>query len=189
MTSRKRIVLKPLSLTTTQQSRVQSNVHETSNTQIQNSSFIHGNNEKKRVLLSPESCQPKVPIIQRSRVPVPIINGNLSDTDSDDSSHETKDIIDRKLTKPLKNNNYSFYVKVVIFLCWLFIQYWMIVEAGFGAVFFVCSALIAIYLNTSNSHKRRNTLSAYSVFNPQCISIQGSADPKQLERELMFSGL
>jgi hypothetical protein len=64
----------------------------------------------------------------------------------------------------------------------------MIAVAGFGAVFFAVSALIAIYINTGTGNKR-NVLSAYSVFNPQCTPIQGSADPKQLERELIFGGL
>jgi len=65
----------------------------------------------------------------------------------------------------------------------------MITVAGFGAVFFAISVLFAIYFNTSKSDKKSNVLSAYSVFNPQCTPIQGSVDPKQLERELIFGGL
>lgn len=140
------------------------------------------------MLLHQEILQPKVPIIQRSRVPVPfpMNSSNLSDTDSDDSNDDA--FVDKNISKPKKNNT-KFYYKTAIFLCWLAVQYWMFAVAGFGAVFFACSALVAIYLNTSNSHGKKNILSAYSVFNPQCTPIQGSADPKQLERELIFGGL
>jgi len=89
----------------------------------------------------------------------------------------------------LKKSNGKLYYYITGFLCWAAVQYWMIAVAGFGAVFFAISALMAIYFNTSKTEKKRNILSAYSVFNPQCTSIQGSADPKQLERELIFGGL
>lgn len=110
-------------------------------------------------------------------------NKNLSDTDDSDSDDST--INDEK---PQKSNKHLYFM-IFIFSCWVAIQYWMITVAGFGAVFFAFSALIAIYLNTTKTDKKSSALSAYSVFNPQCTPIQGTADPKQLERELIFGGL
>lgn len=113
-------------------------------------------------------------------------NKNVSDTEDSDSDDSMSN--DTPSDKSHKRNR-KLYYKIFVFLCWAAVQYWMIAVAGFGAVFFACSALIAIYFNTRKTNKKSNTLSAYSVFNPQCTPIQGSADPKQLERELIFGGL
>lgn len=108
--------------------------------------------------------------------------------DTDDSDSDDSTVCDESTNK-LKKNNGRLYYYIIGFLCWAAVQYWMIAVAGFGAVFFAISALVAIYFNTSKTKKKHSMLSAYSVFNPQCTSIQGSADPKQLERELIFGGL
>lgn len=110
---------------------------------------------------------------------------NNSDTDDSDDSLVDDDVS----SKNTQTTDRKLYYRLIGFLCWVAVQYWMVAVAGFGAVFFACSALITIYLNTNSTKKRKNILSAYSVFNPQCTSIQGSADPKQLERELILGGL
>lgn len=118
------------------------------------------------------------------------ISQDLSDSDdSDFDEPPANDNTAKDTAKDLQKSNLKRYYSLVCFFCWAAIQYWMINVAGFGAVFFALSALIAIFLNTTKSDKKKNVLSAYSVFNPQCTPIQGSADPKQLERELMFGGL
>lgn len=116
---------------------------------------------------------------------------NLTDTDDSDLDDDsTINTPNTSTTKTPQKSNKKLYWWTIIFLCWVVVQYWMIAVAGFGAVFFAISALVAICLNTTKTDKKRkNTLSAYSVFNPQCTPIQGSADPKQLERELIFGGL
>lgn len=130
---------------------------------------------------------PITPTVQRSKVKLSCtISNNLTDTDDSDSDDST--INDNPTMNNKSPNNKKIYYWITFFLCWAAIQYWMIAVAGFGAVFFAVSALIAIYINTGTGSKR-NALSAYSVFNPQCTPIQGSADPKQLERELIFGGL
>lgn len=148
--------------------------------------MLSPNTEKKKILLQ-ETEFPITPTIQHNRVLLSYsANKDLADTD--DSDTDDSSINDETTKKSLKSNKRLYYI-IGGFLWWAAIQYWMIAVAGFGAVFFVISALIAIYFNTSNSDKKRNILSAYSVFNPQCKPIQGSADPKQLERELIFGGL
>ncbi|XP_025422391.1 uncharacterized protein LOC112692071 [Sipha flava] len=183
MTSRRRMVIKPLSLAETLQSK-KSNLLE----EAKDSSPIPSpaTSEKKRILLQ-ESELPIIPTVQRSKVKLSCtISNNLTDTDDSDSNDST--LNDNPTEKNKPSNNKKTYYAITLFLCWAAIQYWMIAVAGFGAVFFAVSALIAIYINTGTGNKR-NVLSAYSVFNPQCTPIQGSADPKQLERELIFGGL
>jgi hypothetical protein len=148
--------------------------------------LVSPNNEKKKILLQ-ESDIPLIPTVQRNRVLLPY-SGNQSLTDTDDSDSNDSTISDVS-TKQLPKFNRKLYYMIFGFLCWAAVQYWMIAVVGFGAVFFIVSALIAICLNTTNTDKKRNTLSAYSVFNPQCTPIHGSADPKQLERELIFGSL
>ena len=64
--------------------------------------------------------------------------------------------------------------KIVLkILLWL-ILFVLFIQLEFGAVYFVISLLIIIYLNTS---KRKNgQISAYSVFNPNMERIQGNSD-------------
>lgn len=134
-----------------------------------------------------DSVPPAIPNLQRNKVLLPCtISQDLSD--SDDSEFDDAPV-NNDTAKDLQKSNLKLYYSLVCFFCWAAIQYWMITVAGFGAVFFALSALIAIFLNTTKNDKKKNVLSAYSVFNPQCTPIQGSADPKQLERELMFGGL
>lgn len=138
------------------------------------------NTEKKKILLQ-DSDLPETPTVQRNKVLLSYsANNTLFDTDDSDSDESTTN--DEKTQQSTKH----LYHMIFMFSCWVAIQYWMITVAGFGAVFFAVSALIAIYLNTTKTDKKSNTLSAYSVFNPQCTPIHGSADPKQLERELIF---
>ncbi|XP_045502593.1 uncharacterized protein LOC123699643 [Colias croceus] len=56
----------------------------------------------------------------------------------------------------------------------------------FGAVFFVISVLIGICLNTSTKPKKRGEVSAYSVFNENCVSIDGTLKAEQFEKEIRY---
>lgn len=154
--------------------------------------MLSPNSEKKKILLQDYP----VPIItqsaQRNKVFLSYSadENNLTDTDDSDLDDDSTINTPNTSAKIPQESNKKIYYWIVIFLCWAAVQYWMIAVAGFGAVFFAISALVAICLNTTKTDKKRkNTLSAYSVFNPQCTPIQGSADPKQLERELVFGGL
>lgn len=141
--------------------------------------------EKKRILIQ-DSVLPVTPPIQRNKVLLSYsVDNNLTDNDSDSDDSIENDTSTEKSQK----SNKQLYYTILMFSLWAAIQYWMITVAGFGAVFFIISALFAIYLNTTKSDKKSSVLSAYSVFNPQCKPIHGSADPKQLERELIFGGL
>lgn len=63
------------------------------------------------------------------------------------------------------------------------------VELQFGAVFFVISALVGIYLNTRTGPKPKNEMSAYSVFNKNVESIDGTLKAEQFEREIRYGSM
>ncbi|KAF0771429.1 SAYSvFN domain-containing protein 1 [Aphis craccivora] len=186
MNSRRRMVLKPLSPGATLQCKEQKLSSNDTNEHVPiqtPATLISPKNDKKKILFQDTILPDIVPTVQRNKVLLTCtINKDL--TDSDDSDSEDSTVNNVPVNKSPTSNTKLYYI--IMFLCWAAVQYWMIAVVGFGAVFFAVSALVAIYYNTSNSKKKPNALSAYSVFNPQCTPIQGSVDPKQLERELLF---
>ncbi|CAH4038084.1 unnamed protein product [Pieris brassicae] len=64
--------------------------------------------------------------------------------------------------------------------------YIIFLKLQFGAVFFVISVLIGIYVNTSTRPKRKGEISAYSVFNKNCKSIDGTLKAEQFEKEIRY---
>ncbi|XP_050444992.1 uncharacterized protein LOC126848267 [Cataglyphis hispanica] len=76
-------------------------------------------------------------------------------------------------------------IYLLYFLLWVTL-YAIALKYEFGAVYFILSALVFIYLNTRSGPKRRGEPSAYSVFNPNCEAIQGTLDATQFEREIRY---
>lgn len=64
--------------------------------------------------------------------------------------------------------------------------YIIFLNLQFGAVFFVISVLIGICLNTSTRLKKKGEISAYSVFNKNCKSIDGTLKAEQFEKEIRY---
>ena len=64
----------------------------------------------------------------------------------------------------------------------------MFIYLQFGAVFFAFSAILFIFANTGKrlSGGEKKSLSAYSVFNPNCQRLQGTLTIEQLEGELLY---
>lgn len=73
----------------------------------------------------------------------------------------------------------------IYFIIWV-TTYIIFLKLQFGAVFFVLSLLIGIYLNTRTRPRRKGEVSAYSVFNENCTSIEGTLKPEQFEREIRY---
>lgn len=71
------------------------------------------------------------------------------------------------------------------FILWS-ILYGIFIKLQFGTVFFIVSCLVAIYINTRTTPKRRGEVSAYSVFNKDCKSIDGTLKAEQFEREIRY---
>ncbi|CAG9128313.1 hypothetical protein JYU34_018537 [Plutella xylostella] len=73
----------------------------------------------------------------------------------------------------------------IYFITWLTLFIFFL-KLQFGAVFFVLSCLIGIYLNTRTSPRKKGEVSAYSVFNENCVSIDGTLKAEQFEREIRY---
>lgn len=80
---------------------------------------------------------------------------------------------------------YSIIKWTMYFIIWLTV-YIIFLKLQFGAVYFVISLLIGIYLNTRTRPKKKGEVSAYSVFNENCTSIDGTLKAEQLVKELMY---
>lgn len=74
---------------------------------------------------------------------------------------------------------------ILYFILWALI-YMIFINLQFGTVYFILSALIFMYLNTGTKPKKTGAVSAYSVFNKNCVSIDGTLKAEQFEREIMF---
>lgn len=70
-------------------------------------------------------------------------------------------------------------------LVWLTL-FAIFLKLQFGAVFFTLSCLVGIYLNTRTRPKKEGEVSAYSVFNENCVSIDGTLKAEQFEREIRY---
>ncbi|XP_033733939.1 SAYSvFN domain-containing protein 1-like [Pecten maximus] len=71
--------------------------------------------------------------------------------------------------------------------CVLWLALWgLFVEIQFGAVFVLLSALFFLYRSLSNRKRKKNKLSAYSVFNPNFERLDGTFTAEQFEQELRY---
>ena len=58
------------------------------------------------------------------------------------------------------------------------------VELGFGLVYLLVSALVAVFLSTSTGQRARDRLSPYSVFNPHFEEITGTYNADTVAKSL-----
>ncbi|XP_023015494.2 SAYSVFN motif domain containing 1 [Leptinotarsa decemlineata] len=64
--------------------------------------------------------------------------------------------------------------------------WYIFIKLQFGTVYFLTSGLVGIYLNTRTRPKVKGEVSAYSVFNKDCKSIDGTLKAEQFEREIRY---
>ncbi|XP_063696520.1 SAYSvFN domain-containing protein 1 [Culicoides brevitarsis] len=100
----------------------------------------------------------------------------------DVSEAETEEILE---TMPQeKRTAFDYFVYFVYFLLYVTL-YAIAVQLKFGIVFFMLSLLFFIYFfGTSTRRRAKNEPSAYSVFNPNVESIDGTLKAEQFEREI-----
>lgn len=79
-----------------------------------------------------------------------------------------------------------FLTKWFIYICIWLTLYAFFLKLQFGSVFFAISVLIGICLNTRTGPKQLGEVSAYSVFNEDCKSIEGTLTAEQFEQEIRF---
>ena len=105
---------------------------------------------------------------------------NTKFTSAAGSGEENLQLLDEA---PVKTNWWIFGLKILLWiLIWGFF-----IEVEFGLVYFVVSALVFLVVSLRGGRKRASgELSAYSVFNKNFESIQGTLSAEQFERELRY---
>ncbi|XP_030381194.1 SAYSvFN domain-containing protein 1 [Scaptodrosophila lebanonensis] len=78
------------------------------------------------------------------------------------------------------------YTLWTVYFCFWVTVYIIAIELKFGIVFLMFSALFMIYFNTRTGPKKPNEISAYSVFNKDFQSIDGTLKAEQFEREIRY---
>ena len=58
------------------------------------------------------------------------------------------------------------------------------IKLEFGVVFIMISMLVGICVNTRSSKRKKNEPSAYSVFNQNCESIDGTFKAEMFEKQM-----
>lgn len=88
--------------------------------------------------------------------------------------------------KPLLQCSFLDYIYYLLcFILWVTV-YAIFIKLQFGTVYLLLSGLIGMYANTRTRPKRRNEISAYSVFNKNCESIPGTLKAEQFEKEMRY---
>ncbi len=67
-----------------------------------------------------------------------------------------------------------------------FLLWGISIECGFGVVYVILSGLVLMAYSLYGSRRPRHEPSAYSVFNKDCESIDGTLTAEQFERELRY---
>lgn len=107
---------------------------------------------------------------------------DLSSEDGDASERSEHEVLDDAQREESK---YKYFIYLIWFCFWA--TCWMIaIELKFGIVYLLFSALFFVYFNTRTGPKRRDEVSAYSVFNKNCESIKGTLTAEQLAGEMMY---
>ncbi|XP_973509.2 SAYSvFN domain-containing protein 1 [Tribolium castaneum] len=81
------------------------------------------------------------------------------------------------------------YVDLFYYLLWFglwVVLYVIFIEFQFGTVFLIVSAIVFMYVNTRTGPRKVGEVSAYSVFNKNCESIDGTLKAEQFEREIRY---
>ena len=76
------------------------------------------------------------------------------------------------------------HLQIVVRLALWFCVFGIFVELGFGLVFVIVSALVALFLSTSTGQRARDRLSPYSVFNPNFEEITGTYNADTVAQSL-----
>lgn len=86
------------------------------------------------------------------------------------------------------DKHWKYCLYLLYFIFWA-TCYAIAIELQFGAVFLILSALLGVYFNTRTGPKPKNEISAYSVFNKNVESIDGTLKAEQFEREIRYGSM
>ncbi|XP_070504204.1 SAYSvFN domain-containing protein 1 [Chironomus tepperi] len=114
-------------------------------------------------------------------------NVNIENTDDDvdnESIASTTTTIDENAENSSNNRSWLTYCTwLIYFLIWITL-YAIAIELSVGSVYFMFSMLLGICLNTRVKPKGKKEISAYSVFNENCESIDGTFKAEMFEKQL-----
>ncbi|XP_023173648.2 uncharacterized protein LOC111601348 [Drosophila hydei] len=120
--------------------------------------------------------------------PAPAQSSSINDTPDEYVSSEDEDELSTgtiNANEEKENRCLKYTLWTVYFLFWVTL-YVIAIELKFGLVFLMLSALFGIYFNTRTGPKKPNEISAYSIFNKNCESIDGTLKAEQFEREIRY---
>ncbi|XP_034664962.1 SAYSvFN domain-containing protein 1 isoform X2 [Drosophila subobscura] len=105
-------------------------------------------------------------------------------------SSSANELVEERDTVPETQNhtegNVLKYTLWTVYLLFWITLYVIAIELKFGLVYLMFSALFGIYFNTRTGPKKQNEISAYSVFNKNFESIDGTLKAEQFEREIRY---
>lgn len=106
--------------------------------------------------------------------------------------HQDRVVVDKRAeNKPAiddggNTNKSSWWITILKIVLWLLV-WGFFIEVEFGAVYLVVSALAFIVLSLRGGKRRApGELSAYSVFNKNLETIEGTLSAEQFEKELRY---
>uniref|UniRef100_A0A1B0A1H7 SAYSvFN domain-containing protein n=1 Tax=Glossina pallidipes TaxID=7398 RepID=A0A1B0A1H7_GLOPL len=110
----------------------------------------------------------------------------LKDCDNDSLSFAgSEDDLDKlHMYESSNENRFLKYALWSVYLLFWITLYVIAIELQFGIVYLMLSILVGIYCNTRTGPKKPDEISAYSVFNKNCESIDGTLKAEQFEREM-----
>jgi hypothetical protein len=112
---------------------------------------------------------------KRANLKLPSKNIGKNHNIGDDNDDDDDDCV--------TESRHSFLFKLTLKVALWFVLFAIFIRLEFGLVYLVTSLLIVIYLNTRNK-RRKNEISAYSVFNPNLERIDGTFTAEQMEKNL-----
>ncbi|XP_014359993.2 SAYSvFN domain-containing protein 1 [Papilio machaon] len=143
-------------------------------------SFLNFLLSKNSIKMDDEKKEDEVPLVENEEKPT--TSRVFIQPDESPSGGRTLEPINNSTEESWK---YCITKWSIYFIIWLTV-YIIFLKLQFGAVYFVVSLLIGIYLNTRTGPKKEGEVSAYSVFNENCASIDGTLSADQIVRELTF---
>ncbi|CAO1419295.1 unnamed protein product [Diamesa serratosioi] len=104
-------------------------------------------------------------------------------SDDDDDEEDDNVVKDESLDTSKKYDKLQVCCYFLYFMIWITL-YAIAIKLEFGVVFIMISMLVGICVNTRSSKRKKNEPSAYSVFNQNCESIDGTFKAEMFEKQM-----
>ncbi|XP_050295181.1 uncharacterized protein LOC126735277 [Anthonomus grandis grandis] len=102
-------------------------------------------------------------------------------------SEEVEDNLSDCEASPQPLTVFDYIQYVLWFILWVTV-YAIFIKLEFGVIYLIVSGLVGMYLNTRTGPKKKNEISAYSVFNKNCEKIGGTLDGEKMTQQMLYGG-